>query len=221
MKRIFIFVLSIVAVLSLIFLLAALPFIKDDAYCKAQKSKMISEIESVPNLEKIASINQTKDFSPIFDLYIEMKGGVKIIFRKVHYENETLFFDTIPRFGDYGFLSCEYDISRKHFTMFQFDIYDEYDYIAYKVGESPFCTKSVLDILKNYNYILAQLSTFHLAKKDFLDHLKNGNDEVALHAFDGNISNRLIGYQEIRCMYKCSDEYAETFFGMQSQWKTF
>lgn len=219
LKHILIFFFCTASILCAIFLLCTVPFIKASRHCESQKEKIISEISNIPKLREISYINQTKDFDPIFDLYIEMEGNLKIIFRKVHYENGILVFETIPRFGNFGFCTCEYDISEKKFSLFTFNMFDENDNRFYNIGESPFRTKNVFDILANCNRIIDELSTFYVAKKDFLDYLKAGRDEDAFNVYDGEKRDKIIGYKEIRYVYKCSEEYEETFFGAQSQWK--
>ena len=180
---------------------------------------MISEISNIPHLKKISSIVQTKDFDPVFDFYIEMEGDVKIIFRNVCYDGTKLNFKTIPRFGNFCFIVCEYDSSKKQFVSYNFNIYNEFDDRLYKIGESPFCTNSVVDILNNYKQILYELNSFHTVGKNFLDCLKNKRNEEAFTVFDGKICDTITGYKKIRCMYEYIDDYEETFFGAQTKWR--
>ena len=196
----------------------SIPFIKDGVFCDLEKKKMISELSKIPHIKKISRIIPTKDFSPVFDFYIEMEDDVKIIFRNVHYDGTKLDFKTISRFGNFCFIICDYDISKKQFVSYKFNIFNEFDDRFYKIGESPFCTNSVVDVLKNYKTILYELNLFHTVGKEFLDFLKNGRDEEAFAIYNGKIIETFSGYKTIRCIYEYIDDYEETFFGAQSKW---
>lgn len=218
MKRLFYFFIFIAIILCFL-IVCELPFIKADMQYKKEMSQMETEIKEIPHVKEIYYI-ALKDFQPIFDLYIEMDDGVKIIFREVHYEGDVLMFKTLPRIGNFAFWTCHYNPVKKASSFYIFDIYDEFDSGLSEIGKSLFHRKNVIVILYNYRKILDKASTFHIASKEFLDYLKQGKEAEAFSIFDGAISKASwgIGCYEIKCMYKYTDDYKDTFFGSQAVW---
>lgn len=218
MRRLFSF-FKFIAIIFSIIILFELPFIKDDIRYKKELSQICTEIMKVPHVEKIY-YRALKDFSPIFDFYIEMDDGVKIIFRKVHYEGSSLIFEKLPRIGDFAFWTCHYDSVRKGSSFYIFDIYDEFEAGLPEVGKSLFHRKNVIVILDNYRKILDKASSFHIVSKEFLDYLKEGKEEEAFSILDFGVTKASwgTGCYEIKCMYEYSDEYRDTFFGRQAVW---
>ncbi len=219
MKKVLLYILCALAVFFAFFFICEIPFFNSARNCESKKKKMISEISENSHLKKISCIEQIKDFDPIFNLYLEMDGDVKIILKNVFYEGENLVFERIPRFGNFCFMSCEYDVLKKRFYSFDFDIYNEFDDVYYKIGESPFYTKNVLDILNNYDCILDELNSFQIVDEVFLDMLKEGRDEDAFNVFNGKKTDTVLGRKKIRCMYIYLDKYEKTFFGSPVVWK--
>ena len=196
-------------------------FVKADVYCRKKTKQMCSEIMKVPHVKRISCMDQKKDFAPVFDLYIEMDDGGKIIFRDVQYAGNVLMFKTIPRIGDFAFWTCQYDTAKKSFYSFTFDIFEEFETGIPEIGESILHRKSVIAILRGYRELFDKVCTFHIADKAFLDCLKQGKNEEAFNAFNGIVrkANSGVDCKKIMCMYECKDEYKESFFGRQAVWK--
>ncbi len=214
-------VLVFVLLLCIMCVISSGPYVKAVIYSDKEEAQMCSEIMEVTHVKRISWIIQTKEFDPVFDIYIEMKDGTKIIFTGVHYEGDVLIFKTLPRIGDFAFWTCEYNTKTKAFSNYVFDIYDEFETGLPEIGKSVFHRKSIIAILNNYRKILNKARSFHIANNLFLDYLKDGNDEEAFGVFDGSVRDNVwaVGYKEIRCMYKYSDVYKDTFFGEHARWE--
>ena len=209
------------ALLCIICGIGTFPYIKAAIYSDKKKAQMCSEIMEIANVKKISRIIQTKDFDPIFDIYIEMEDDTKIIFTGVHYEGDVLLFKMLPRIGDFAFFICEYNTKAKGFSYYVFNIYDEFETGLPEIGKSVFNRKNVIEVLINYRKILDKVNTFHIASNLFLDYLSEGKDAEAFRVFDGVVNDNAwaVGYKEIRCMYKYSDVYKDTFFGNHARWE--
>lgn len=127
--------------------------------------KIEKEILNCPDVLRISKMVRQNDWDDKFDVYIEMKDGVKIILWSVEFVDKNLKFYKLIRIGDFSPASYKYNIKLRilNYTKYIFFYPAEKSDVLHNTLEQ----KNVMYLLANYCKVLEEISHFEIINEQF------------------------------------------------------